>query len=178
MITIQEIGPDNIKDAERCDGAFDVQAKLVLSTENNQIHYTTASVASYVKRYPLDEVDFASYIDNPDKTVFFAYLDGIIAGQIRLCRNWNCYAYIEDIVVDSQHRRQGIGRALIEQAIRWAKEKNLPGVMLETQNNNIAGCKLYEGCGFELGGFDRCLYQGIDPDTDEIALFWYYKISK
>jgi ribosomal protein S18 acetylase RimI-like enzyme len=58
-------------------------------------------------------------------------------------------------------------------AIEWAKEKGLPGLMLETQNNNVAACHLYESCGFELGGFDRNLYKGLHPDTKEIALYWY-----
>ena len=49
----------------------------------------------------------------------------------------------------------------------------LPGIMLETQNNNVAACRFYESCGFHLGGFDRELYRGITPDTDETALFWY-----
>jgi ribosomal protein S18 acetylase RimI-like enzyme len=72
------------------------------------------------------------------------------------------------------YRRQGVGRVLLQQAIQWASDKQLAGVMLETQNNNVGGCRLYESCGFELGGFDRCLYQGINPGTDEIALYWYY----
>jgi streptothricin acetyltransferase len=176
-LAIQEIDQDNIQDANRCDGAFIVDAKLVLSAENGQVHFTIVSIPPYIKRYPLDEVDFLAYLGNPDKTAFFAYLDGRVAGQLRLCRWWNRYAYIEDIVVDREYRRQGVGRALIQQAIRWAKGKRLAGIMLETQNNNIGGCRLYESCGFELGGFDRCLYQGIDPGTDEIALYWYYKFD-
>ncbi len=176
MITIEEINPHNLQDADRCDGAFTVAAKLILSAENGHIRYTLIDVPPYEKRYPLDEVDFSTYLDNPDKTVFFAYVDGVIAGQMRLRRWWNRYAYIEDIVVDRRYRRRGIGRALIQQAIHWAREKRLPGVMLETQNNNLGGCRLYESSGFELGGFDRCLYQGIDPATDEVALYWYYKL--
>ncbi|MBP1692388.1 MAG: streptothricin acetyltransferase [Chloroflexi bacterium] len=175
-ITIEEINPRNIQDADRCDAAFTVEAKLVLSAENDRIHYSTVRIPSYLKRYPLDSIDLSTYINNPDKAVFFAYVDGRIAGQIRLCRYWNRYAYIEDIVVDTKYRRQGVGRGLIRQGIRWAIEKQLPGVMLETQNNNIAACCLYASCGFELAGFDRCLYQGINPETDEIALYWYYKI--
>jgi len=175
MITIEEINPQNIQDAGRCDGAFIVAAKLIMSAEDGKIGYTPVDVPPYEKRYPLDEVDFSTYIANPDRTVFFAYVDGLIAGQIRLCRWWNRYAYIEDIVVDRRYRRRGVGQALIQQALHWAREKQLPGVMLETQNNNIGGCQLYESCGFELAGFDRCLYQGIDPATDEIALYWYYQ---
>jgi streptothricin acetyltransferase len=75
--------------------------------------------------------------------------------------------------VGANFRRQGIGRRLIEQAIDWAKARGLPGLMLETQNNNVAGCHLYEACGFHLGGFDQDLYRAIDPNTTEIALYWY-----
>jgi streptothricin acetyltransferase len=49
--------------------------------------------------------------------------------------------------------------------------------MLETQNNNVGACKLYEACGFTLGGFDRYLYRGEMPDTREIALFWYLMLA-
>ena len=176
-ITIWEISQSNIQDANRCDGGFIVNAQLVLSAENGQIHYTIVNIPPYEKRYPLDEIDFETYIGNPEKTAFFAYVDSNIAGQVRLCRWWNQYAYIEDIVVDRKYRRQGVGRALIQQAIQWASEKDFPGIMLETQSNNLGGCMLYESCGFKLGGFDRYLYQGINPGTIEIALYWYYEIK-
>jgi streptothricin acetyltransferase len=174
MIIIQKINPLNRQDADHCDGTFTVDAKLVLSAEDGVLHYTVVDVPPYQKRYPLDQVDYAAYIDNPDRTVFFAYIDDRLAGQIRLCRYWNQYACVEDIVVDARFRRQGVGRELIQRAKQWAMDKQLAGIMLETQNNNIGGCRLYERCGFELGGFDRHLYHGINPDTDEIALYWYW----
>jgi hypothetical protein len=46
-------------------------------------------------------------------------------------------------------------------------------MMLETQDNNVLGCRLYASCGFELRGFDTHLYKGLDPSSDEIALYWY-----
>jgi ribosomal protein S18 acetylase RimI-like enzyme len=75
--------------------------------------------------------------------------------------------------VEPEYRGEGIGRALIECAIAWAKEKGLPGIMLETQDNNVPACRLYARCGFTLRGFDTHLYKALDPDTDEIALYWY-----
>ena len=47
----------------------------------------------------------------------------------------------------------------------------LPGVMLETQNINVAVCRPYASCGFVLGGFDACRYHGVMPGTREPALF-------
>ena len=172
-LTIAELTADRLGDVNRCDGAFRIESRLVLHAQGNIIHYEIEQVTPYEKRYPADAFDAATYIDNPDKVIYLAYLDGQVAGQVRLCRYWNRYAYIEDILVDRMHRRQGVGKALMEQAITWAKAGGFPGIMLETQNNNVAACRLYERCGLTLAGFDACLYRGIDSVSEEIALYWY-----
>ncbi len=176
-IVIKQIDRDNIGDADRCDGVFTVASKLELVADNNAIHYQVIPVKPYQKRYPAEAVDYTTYINNPQQTVYFAYIDGVIAGEIRLRQNWNRYVLIENIVVDVNYRRRGVGKALMDKAIEWAREWQLPGLMLETQNNNVAGCRLYQQCGFELARFDRRLYQGIMPGTDEIALYWYLLFS-
>jgi len=80
--------------------------------------------------------------------------------------------------VADQFRRRGIGRALLEKAFDWARAGGFPGIMLETQDINVAACRLYESCGMKLGGFDAYLYKGLDPHSDEIALFWYIIFSQ
>ena len=172
-ITIREIDKDTIQHVKKCGNSFEVKSKLVLHAENGNMSYTVVDVPPYTKQYGEEEFDINAYLSNPDRVIFLAYLDDELAGQIRVLKYWNAYAYIDDIAVDSKHRRQGIGRALLERAIEWAKSKGYPGIMLETQNNNVAGCKLYESCGFELRGFDTHLYKGLNPSTDEIALYWY-----
>jgi len=172
-VTLQEINRHNLQDAGKCDSAFAINSKLILDARNNVINFTIASTPPYQKKYPFEPVDYGSYVDHPDRTIYFAYVNQSIAGEVRLRRNWNRFAYLEDIVVDANFRRRGIGRLLIQRAVQWAKDNQLPGVMLETQDNNVAACLLYQACGFELGGFDRRLYQGLDPDSEEVALYWY-----
>lgn len=172
-IVIKQIDRDNIGDADRCDGIFTVASKLELAADNETILYRIVPVPPYEKRYPAESVDYMAYLNSPQQTVYLAYIDGVIAGEIRLRQNWNRYVLIENIVVDVNYRRRGVGKALMKKAIEWARERQLPGLMLETQNNNVAGCMLYQQCGFELAGFDRRLYQGIMLGTDEIALYWY-----
>jgi streptothricin acetyltransferase len=173
MIAVCELDEGNLQDVNKCDGTFTVDSRLVLQIEKDAIRYTVANITPYQKRYPLDDIDYTKYLANPTKTIFFAYQDGQLAGQVILRANWNHYAFIEDIVVDSHHRRSGIGRALMQAAIAWAKDRQLAGVTLETQNNNVTACHFYENCGFKLGGMDRYLYKGISKDTQEIALYWY-----
>jgi ribosomal protein S18 acetylase RimI-like enzyme len=172
-ITLQDLSAQSSHDLNRCDGAFTVDSKLVLRAENDVISYTVVDVPPYQKRYPPTYTDYRAFLGQLDKAIFFAYVDGELAGQIILFRNWNGYAYIDDIVVDAGYRRRGVGRALINQAIAWAKSRELPGIMLETQNINVAACLFYQHCGFQIGGFDRYLYRGLDADTDEIAIYWY-----
>ena len=172
-MNIKEIDKKTMKDVHKVDGTFTVNSKLVLHVENNTITYTIVEVPPYEKRYKDDDIDL-TYISDPDKTIYLAYINETIAGHIILRKNWNNYAYIEDIAVDVQFRQQGIGKALLNYAKEWAKKKKLAGIMLETQNNNVAACKFYERCGFILGGFDKYLYKGLHTNTEEIALYWYY----
>lgn len=72
----------------------------------------------------------------------------------------------------------GVGRALVDQAKQWARQKQLPGIMLETQNNNVRACKFYESCGFTIGGFDNFLYRGLVVDTVEVAVYWYFHFEQ
>ncbi len=173
-IIIEEAVAQNIGDVNQCDGEFVVDSKLVLSVENGSIRYTIVPVPSTSKRYEADDIDYRTYLHDPDKAVLLAYVGGRIAGQIILRKNWNTYAYLEDIAVDKEFRKSGIGKRLMLQAKRWAHTRNLAGIMLETQNNNVNACLFYERCGFQLRGFDTHLYKGIKNDTDEIALFWYF----
>ena len=172
-ITIREMDKETLHQINQCDASFTVDSKLIMSAKNGKISYTLVSVSPYTKQYEIEETDFKIFISNPDRIVIFAYANDELAGQVRIMKYWNGYAYIDNIAVDTKFRRQGVGRALIERAIEWARTKGFPGIMLETQNNNVAGCKLYESCGFELRGFDTHLYTGLNPNTDEIALYWY-----
>ena len=176
-IRVEEISRDNLADAGKCDGVFTVDSILLLRAENCLIRYTVVPAGPYAKRYPAEAVDYGVYITDPERAVFLAYVNEDIAGQVRLRRHWNRFAYVEDLVVDSAFRRRGVGRALVERAVQWAKDQSLAGVMLETQNNNVAACRLYQQCGFEIGGFDRLLYRGLQAVADEVAVFWYLIFS-
>jgi len=172
-ITVEEMDVHNLQDANQCHDPFIVDSERVLRSEQNTIRYSVIAIPPYEKTYPPNQIEYDAYIRNPEQCVFLAHCDGALAGELIVRRWWNNFAYLEDITVKTAYRRQGIGRALVNRAIDWARSRQLPGIMLETQNNNVAACRFYERCGFELGGFDRHLYRALHPDTREIALYWY-----
>jgi streptothricin acetyltransferase len=172
-IQIHEINKKNQSQINQCDNSFLVENKLQLHIVNEEIYYSIVPAGAFMKRYPPEKLDYSGYVDNREKTIFFASVDEQPAGQIFMRKNWNGYVYVEDIAVDTRFRRQGIGQRLMEQAVDWAKLKSLPGIMLETSNINVAACQFYERIGFKLGGFDRYLYQAVMPGTEEVALYWY-----
>jgi ribosomal protein S18 acetylase RimI-like enzyme len=172
-IRVEKLSPDHLRFAGRCDGRFTVASRLVPTAQEGRITYTIIPAGPYEKRYPREAVDYAGYVDQPDRAVYLAFIEAQLAGEIRLGRWWNGFAYIEDLAVEPGLRRRGVGRALIEQAVAWTKAGGFPGIMLETQDINVPACMLYASCGFELSGFDRRLYEALAPETDETALYWY-----
>lgn len=56
--------------------------------------------------------------------------------------------FIEDLIVEESKRNNGIGKALIENAINYAKDNNCEVVELTSYKNNIKAHKFYENNGF------------------------------
>lgn len=57
---------------------------------------------------------------------------------------------IEDVVVDENMRRRGIGEALMQRAIQLAREAGVEGISLTSNPGREAANKLYQSMGFEL----------------------------
>ncbi len=165
-IVIERADRISFEAAGHGDFSFMVEAYALPEFDKPVAHWEKIPVAPYSKDYD----DTGKEDAFGDETALFIAKAG---GRMALSHSWNRYALLDTIGVARNFRGQGIGHALLEQAIAWARTKGMPGLMLETQNNNLAACLLYEKHGFRLGGIDRFFYRGIDPRSREIALFWY-----
>jgi len=134
-------------------------------------------IEPYRKCYGIDPDEFKAYRNAPDAAVFVAWLGERAVGHLVISTNWNGFAHIDELAVDASARRLGVAHSLRDVARFWAHGKALPGLMLETQNNNLAACRLYERYGFKMGGIDHLRYRGIDPGTREVAIFWYLQFA-
>ena len=59
-------------------------------------------------------------------------------------------AFIEDLVVDEKHRNKGIGKKLLEYAIKKAKELNCTHIELTSNPSRLEANNLYITHGFNL----------------------------
>ena len=169
---IVKINHQNLADINKANQPFVIIGRIKPTFDNGNWSYTEEIYEQpYMKEYPEDSCDYAAYIDNSDKVIFFAYSEAECIGQIILKRDWNKYAFIEDICVAKSARGQGVGTALIQKAIEWAKNSNLKGLALETQDNNLLACRFYAKCGFVIGAVNTMLYKNFD--NEEFAVFWY-----
>lgn len=175
-ITIRKMNPQESPQTNSFSRKSTVNSRLVLGIENEELFYTIVPVEPYEREVHAEDVDYG--FDDAGPTIFFAEVGAIresplLAGRIKMMRWWNRFAYVEDLVVNPEYRGMGIGRQLLERGIQWSRENGYPGVMLETQDDNVPACRLYQSAGFVLSGFDRNVYKAINPDTKETALYWY-----
>ncbi|NMP24831.1 GNAT family N-acetyltransferase [Sulfobacillus sp. DSM 109850] len=63
---------------------------------------------------------------------------------------------IVNLAVRPEEQNKGIGRALLEAALREAREANVLSIELGTGNSSIGQLALYQKCGFRI--------VGVDPD--------------
>ena len=157
---------------------FDVTGYAQVRVGESVASWPVEPVEPYRKNYGIDSQEFCDYRDAADSTVLVAWLDDRPVGHVVLSTHWNGFAHVDELAVDESARRNGVARALLEVALFWGRKHDLPGVMLETQNNNLAACRLYERCGFVVGGVDHLRYRGLNPQTRETAIFWYLIFPK
>jgi len=172
-ITIRKIDLQEPSQPKSFSRKSTVNSRLVLGIENEKLIYTIVPVEPYEREVPAEDTEYG--FDDAGPAIFFAEADrsAKLAGRIKMLRWWNRFGYVEDLAVNPEYRGMSIGRKLLEHGIQWTRENGFPGVMLETQDDNIPACTLYQSCGFVLSGFDRNVYKAINPNTKETALYWY-----
>ncbi|MEI2301367.1 GNAT family N-acetyltransferase [Ensifer sp. MJa1] len=174
IVIIEPADTRFVREFAGCDFSFEVASEALPPFTGPGLG-AVAPVEAYTKAYEADPEELTDASAEPDAALFVARIDGKLAGYIALSKAWNGFAEVDDIAVDTDARRAGVAKALMDRAVSWANEQGLPGIRLETQSNNVGACRFYERYGFELAGYDRHLYSALTPGTREIALYWYFR---
>jgi aminoglycoside 6'-N-acetyltransferase I len=96
--------------------------------------------------------------------VFVAEADGNIVGFIEVglrshadgCDGRRPVGFIEGWYVESEHRRKGVGRALMRKAEQWARSQGCCEMASDTWIDHESSQRAHEALGFEV--VDRCAH--------------------
>jgi 8-oxo-dGTP diphosphatase len=87
--------------------------------------------------------------------VLVAEVDGLVVGYLVLSflpALSGLRAWIDDVVVDPGHQRQGLGAALIEAAIQQADLRGATHLFVYTRRGISGASEFYKACGFDEDG--------------------------
>jgi RimJ/RimL family protein N-acetyltransferase len=108
-----------------------------------------------------------------DAAVFVAEAaDGIVA-RLSVGRDPHpASAHVADLglMVAKGHRRIGIGRALLQQAVEWAQGAGVSKLELHVFPHNAPALRLYESFGFQREGYRHGHYRQGDELVDAILM--------
>ena len=120
--------------------------------------------------HPWKEGDFADLVDKPDRGCVVATDGDSIIGCV-VYRNIVGDVDITNVQVARERRRQGIARALLEQAITEARAIGGQRFTLEVRASNVPAISLYESLGFTREGLRRNFYQN---PVEDAVIMWLY----
>jgi RimJ/RimL family protein N-acetyltransferase len=109
----------------------------------------------------------------PHAAVIVAQDGDLIVGRLSLARDPHpASAHVADLglMVAASHRRRGIGRALLEAAVQWARESGVRKLELHVLPHNTAAIALYEDFGFRREGVRKGHYHRNGRDLDAVLM--------
>jgi RimJ/RimL family protein N-acetyltransferase len=105
--------------------------------------------------------------------VFVAEDGERVVGRLSLARDPHpASAHVADLglMVAASHRRRGIGRALLDASVDWARSSGVRKLELHVLPHNVAAIALYESFGFRREGVREGHYHRKGRDLDAVLM--------
>lgn len=110
---------------------------------------------------------------HPDAAIFVAEADGQVVGRLSVARDPHpASRHVADLglMVAAGARRRGVGWALLEQAVEWARASGVSKLELHVFPHNEPAIRLYERFGFAREGLRRGHYRRAREYVDAILM--------
>lgn len=110
---------------------------------------------------------------------FVAEVAGVPTGLLMIVKPaWTDAGEITDLAVDARHRRSGAGRALVEHARAFARDRGLRALWVEPRSDNAAAIEFYLSLGFRFSGFNDRMYSNEDDADGRLTLFMHREAGR
>ena len=112
----------------------------------------------------------------PDAAVLVAEDAGHIVGRLSLSRDPHpASRHVADLglMVAESHRRRGVGTALLDEAVTWARSAGVSKLELHVFPWNVPALGLYESFGFVQEGFRKRHYERGGQLVDAILMAYF-----
>jgi ribosomal protein S18 acetylase RimI-like enzyme len=154
------------------DTSYTTELVYAVTAERDSLRLGLTPTPVRTDRFPID-------LDQPRwEHGYVAVEDGAVRGFIATrFEAWNRRLAIWHFYVDSGHRRRGIGRALMEQALEDGCLLAATMAWVETSNVNGPGIDAYRRLGFSICGFDLTLYNGT-PSDGQFAVYLSQRLTE
>ncbi len=100
-------------------------------------------------------VSFVQHLDPKRERCWIAEKDGERVGSVLLVKKSKTVAKLRVLLVEPSARGLGIGRRLVEECVRFAKQAGYKKIVLWTQSELHSARKIYQAAGFRLTGKQR-----------------------
>ena len=94
----------------------------------------------------------------------------LIAAVETAVEEWSNRLRVTELWIDDDYRRRGIGVALMDIALKRARDEKRRAIMLETQSRNENALGFYLAYGLTLIGFNACEYRNDDLQRKEVRM--------
>ncbi len=125
---------------------------------------------------PWSEAALAEELSNADSH-FLVAVCNTVAGYIgvqEICGE----AYITNVAVFENHRKNGIGRMLLKAAEEGARARNCDFITLEVRVSNTPAISLYESEGYEKVGLRKNFYASPTEDGAIYTKYFSKEVSE
>lgn len=138
--------------------AVDVGNLEIVAFERDHLPAAMELFAAQRWSYAADAKRTWRALTSPNSITLVALLDGQVVGVAQTIGDGEFQTFLSALLVAPTHRRRGIGRALIAEAVRHARGTRI----------DLISCadELYEALGFRrVSGF-RCALPSSESDSD------------
>lgn len=121
-----------------------------------------AQEAAHWKQSAYEQV----FVSNSPRRYCLVAEQGLIGLGFIVARELETEWEIENVVVEKNSRRQGVGAQLVREILAMARTSGAHDIFLEVRKSNQPARRLYEACGFQITGRRSKYYS--DPAEDAV----------